>query len=169
MGKFLKNKPENGNAKKEENMFLKYFIAPAVVALILLVAQFILHPLLEKKIIMKKELWLEKKEVYWESIYLIDKSYDSLALSKEGYPGHIPTKNKPNTQEINEVYRKLFLLSENEDIPVIFIRFFDKDSKFSAALRGEYIKLLRKDLDGFKIRTDSEKIPFFYNTEQLGE
>ena len=138
-------------------VFLQYFLAPLITALIIFIAQFFLLPKLEKNKTAQVELWKEKKDVFIQSIELIDRRYQCLSFG--GKKGDGSVFNEP--EKVNKIYTKLLILSENPSIPKKFWRFFDNlVSKYTPAERGEFILLLQKEL-GQKNNTKPENIPYF--------
>jgi len=145
--------------KPKGGFWLQYFVAPVIVGLLIFILQFFLQPSLEKKKTIEKELWLEKKEAFIKSIQLVDQKFETLKFN-ENDTLNIEFKN---FEEVNTTYVKLLLLSENQDIPKEFWKFFDNRIKeFSPAQRGEYILLLKDEL-GSSTNTKPEEIPYFKN------
>ena len=138
--------------------FFQNVIGPIIVALIVIGAQFIIQPLMKQKITAQTELWLQKKQVYIETIELIDKRFDSMKF-KDSEPIATP----PTTDEINNVYRQLLFFCDNGEILTDFHNFMDfsVEGYCSPANRGNFIKLLREDLGKSKLSIVDEKIPYF--------
>jgi len=97
---------------------LESLIVPVVVAIIMLIGQFFLHPIIQEKITSKSELWLEKKEAFTDAINIVAKQFNSDLVETDK---HIPTKDKPTLEEINNILSQLYMFSENDEIPKKFI------------------------------------------------
>ena len=137
-------------------IFLQYFLAPIITGAIIFIAQFFLLPRLEKNKTAQVELWREKKDAFIKSVELIDEKYQSLDFGK----GSKSIFSK--SPEVNKIYIRLLILSENKDIPNRFWKFFDNSkSQFTPIERGEYILLLAKEL-GSKNDTQPDEIPYIY-------
>ncbi len=138
------------------NIFIQYFLAPITTGVIIFIAQFFLLPKLERNKVAQVELWREKKDVFIKSVELIDEKYQSLDFGK----GHKTTFSKP--MEVNKIYTRLLILSENQKIPDKFWKFFDNSVlKYTPAERGEFILLLQKEL-GLKSDTRPNEIPYIF-------
>ena len=137
---------------------LEFFIAPTVVALIVIIAQFFIQPLMQKNITAQSELWLHKKEIYIKAIAIIDKRFDSMVFGSSQQ-----TAEPPTNKEINEVYRELLLVCDDDEILIRFQKFMDTsvEGYCSPANRGDFINLIRKDLGESKFSIKPEKIPYF--------
>lgn len=61
--------------------FFENLTGSIIVALIVIGAQFIIQPLMQQRITAQTELWLQKKQVYIETIELIDKRFDSMKFN----------------------------------------------------------------------------------------
>ncbi len=138
--------------------FFQTVIGPIIVALIVIVAQLIIQPLMQRKITAQTELWLQKKQVYIETIELIDKRFDSMKLEDSVHIG-----KPPITDEINNVYRQLLFFCDNDEILIDFHKFMDLsiEGYCTPANRGNFMKLLREDLGKSKLSIVDEKIPYF--------
>lgn len=137
----------------------KTLIAPLLSAFIVLIAQFFLQPSIQKRIKAQEELWLHKKQIYIKTIELIDNKFDSM-----NYGDSKPIKEEPETEKINNIFRELLMVCDNQEIITNFQNFMDNSIKdyCSPANRGSYIKLLRSDLGGkSKLSIADEKIPYF--------
>ncbi len=137
---------------------IEYFIAPAVVGIVVIIAQFFIQPKIQKEITAQSELWLKKEEIYIKTIGLVDKRFDSMFFKDSK-----PTVEPPTTQEINEVFRQLLLLCDDDEIIIRFQKFMDISiyEYCSPVNRGGFINLLRKDLSKKKFSIKSEEIPYF--------
>lgn len=137
---------------------LEFLISPIVVALVVILAQFVIQPLMQKIITAQNELWLHKKKIYVNTIELIDKRFDSLR-----FVGAEPTGNAPTENEINANYRELLLLTDNQEIVTSFQNFMDTslNGYASPANRGKFIQLLRIDLGKSRIGIEDDRIPYF--------
>jgi hypothetical protein len=138
--------------------FFKTVISPIIVAVVVIAAQFVIQPLMQRNIIAQTELWLQKKQVYIETIELIDKRFDSMEFKNSK-----PMRNLPTTDEINNVYRQLLFFCDNSEILTDFRNFMDLsvEGYCSPANRGKFIKLLREDLGKSKLSIADEEIPYF--------
>ena len=140
------------------SIFFKDLIGPIILAIIVIVAQFFIQPLMQQKITAKTELWLQKKEVYIKTIELIDKRFDSMKFQDSE-----PIGNPPTNDETNKVYRQLLFFCDNEKILTDFLKFMDKaiEGYCCPANRGNFMKLLREDLGKSKLSIAGEEIPYF--------
>ncbi|MDA2922458.1 hypothetical protein MYX07_04310 [Patescibacteria group bacterium AH-259-L07] len=139
-------------------MLLEFFIAPAVAALIVIIAQFFIQPLMQKNITARSELWLHKKEIYIKTIAIIDKRFDSMVFKNSR-----PVADPPTNKEFNEVYRELLLVCDDDEILIRFQKFMDTsvEGYCSPANRGDFINLIRKDLGKSKFSIKPKEIPYF--------
>jgi|SRR3989338_363341 len=139
-------------------MLFESLISPIVVALVVILAQFIIQPLMQKIITAQNELWLHKKKIYINTIELIDKKFDSLKFADKEPTGDVPTEN-----EINATYRELLLLADSQEILTSFQNFMNTSLKDynSPANRAKFIQLLRVDLGKSRIGLEDDKIPYF--------
>lgn len=137
---------------------LKALIGPLVVALIMLIAQFFLQPIIQEKIKAQEELWLHKKQVCIKTIELIDKRFDSM-----NFRDSEPIIEAPKPNEINNVFRELLMVCDDEKIIIRFQKFMDTsiEDYCSPATRGAFVKLLRKDLGKSKLSIADDKIPYY--------
>jgi len=136
----------------------KYLCGPIIVGIIMLVAQFFLQPLIQEKIKAQEELWLHKKQVYIKAIELVDKRFDSMIFGNSE-----PIAKEPTTKEINDVFRDLLMVCDNEKIIISFSKFMDisVEGYCCPINRGAFIKLLRKDLGKSTLTIEDDKIPYF--------
>jgi hypothetical protein len=107
------------------------------------------------------ELFIYKKSVYSEVIRVVDKKFDSM-----NFHDSKPISSEPTTQEMNEVYRQLLLVTDNEEIPSLFMKFLDNktcNTYCSPARRGEFLKLLRDDLGKSVLKMRVDSIPYYRN------
>ena len=92
------------------------------------------------------------------------RSYEAI-LTKFGliFGDKDPVDEPPSNEDVNRINRQLLLVTDNEEIPMTFIKFFDYSGEgfCSPANRGLYINLLRKDLGKRKLKTPNEIIPYF--------
>ena len=141
-----------------KNKIVEYFLAPAMVAIIVIFVQFFIQPEVQKKATIKTELWLEKKRIYVETVKMIDKRFDSMFFDSAE-----PIVNTPTTQEINKVFRELLLMCDNDEIIIKFQSFMDYsvEDYCSPASRGDFINLIREDLGKDKFSIKPEVIPYF--------
>lgn len=146
----------------EDSKFVAPIITALVIGLILSVSQIYIAGNVEKRITTQRELVMDKKEVFINAIQLIDRNFDSSNLT--GVVGHIPTKDKPSTKEINDVYTRLLLVSDDMKIPKKFSEFFFIGKYNSMTDRGEFILLIRKELYNLETNEDPNLIPFFGNS-----
>lgn len=131
---------------------------PIVAAIVVLVAQVFVQPIIQKRITTQTELWLHKMKTYIKAIELVDMKFDSLKFSEAE-----PVGEPPAEKEINGVYRELLLISDNQEIVVSFQKFMSTFSNNynSPVNRGKFIKLLRTDLGKPKLAIKDELIPYF--------
>ena len=140
----------------------QYLVAPIITAIIIapfmLVAQFWIQPLIQERIKIHEELWLHKKQIYFKAAELIDERFDSMKFNDSE-----PVREAPIEKEMNDVYRELLLVSDNEEILTSFQKFMDAsiEDYCSPANRGKFLKLLRDDLGKSDLSADDEKIPYF--------
>ena len=135
-----------------------HLVSPTVVGLIVVIAQFFIQPLMQERVTSKSELWLQKRELYVRTMSLIDNKYDSLIF------GNIkPISIAPTSQEMNEVYRELLLVSDDENVITEFGNFMDnsRTDYNSPYKRGEFIIRLRKDLGESIVSLKPDAIPYF--------
>ena len=107
------------------------------------------------------ELFIYKKDVYTEVIRVVDKKFDSM-----NFHDSKPISSEPTTQEMNKVYRQLLLVTDNEEIPSFFMKFMDNatcNTYCSPAMRGAFLKLLRKDLGKSVLKMRADSIPYYRN------
>ena len=104
------------------------------------------------------ELWLHKKQVYIKAIELVDKRFDSMIFGNSE-----PIAKEPTTKEINDVFRDLLMVCDNEKIIISFSKFMDisVEGYCCPINRGAFIKLLRKDLGKSTLTIEDDKIPYF--------
>ena len=135
----------------------KYLVAPIILSIIVIGAQFFIQPRMEKRITAQTELWLQKKQAYIETIKLIDKKFDSLQFKDSA-----PTRSRPTDKETNDAYTQLLFFCDNEEIIIEFQKFMDVSKDYcSPANRGSFIKLLREDLGKSKLSIVDEEVPYF--------
>lgn len=104
--------------------------------------------------ILKKESFIEnKKQVYQESINLINRGFANLKWKNKLIPNSEMLKRNAGTKypseiEVNNCFAKLCIYSENDEIVTMFRKFFDKKNfpKIPTLTMGNYINLVRADL-----------------------
>lgn len=153
----------------ENNILVKYFMAPIVTGLVIGVTifllQYLLTPFMERNTLIKKEQWISKRDAFIAAIELIDKNFSAIDLSGPGIPtDYKPMGQKPTVKELNDVLVKLILLSDNAKIPLKFKDFFTKFSTFTD--RGNFIFLLRRELFSSVLKIKPEEIPIFLNQKK---
>jgi len=151
-----------------ENTF-QYFVAPGVVALIVIAAQYVFVPKMEREKTRESELFRHQKSIFLHAIEIVDRILNAQQLEKldpEKFKGHQPLVNVPTTEEVNKVFSQLVLLTYDEDIPKGFGHFFGpKIGGDILAKRGEFIVSLRKELYKKHTSTPAAKIPFYYHRQ----
>lgn len=106
------------------------------------------------------ELFIYKKNIYTEVIRVVDKRFDSMNF------GDVKQiSEEPSTKEMNEAYRQLLLVTDNDEILKRFMKFMDNsiNDYCSPANRGDFINLLRIDLGKGEIKIGIDSIPYFRN------
>ncbi len=146
---------------------LEYFIAPSVVALLVLSAQYFVFPRLEREKTKAVELFKHQKDTFGRVIELVDQCINSQnlqMLDQEKFRGHRPTSH-PDMQEVNRIYSQLILLAGDQTIPKAFIDFFGPTIGGDVLVkRGELILSLRNELYDRKMALSPEEVGFYYNT-----
>lgn len=106
------------------------------------------------------ELFLFKKEIYRQTMEIVDKRFDSMS-----WKGAEPVSEPPTPGEINNIYRQLLLVSDNDEILKRFMKLmsYSENDYCSPANRGEFINLLRIDLGKEKVNIRVDSIPYFRN------
>ncbi len=146
--------------------WLEYFIAPSVVALLVLGVQFLVLPRLEREKTRVVELFKHRKDVFVQAIRLVDQQINAQHLMKLNptmFKGHVPL-NAANTNDVNRIYSDLLLLAENSDVPQAFSEFFASTIGGDILVkRGAFILRLRKELYATSVDLQPEKVPFYIN------
>lgn len=107
--------------------FLEFFLGPIITAAFVAVFYFFATPHAEKKALIKKEMWLSKKDAFLDAIRVIDKHFGSGKWGGTDIPkDYVPSGEKPSVDEMNKAYRNLMLLCDNIEIPKRFIGFLVK-------------------------------------------
>jgi hypothetical protein len=145
----------------------QYLVAPGVVALIVIVAQYFLLPKIESEKARATQLFQHKREVCLDAIRLVDKHINAQNLSGlDGmFQGHKPGVHVP-TDEINSVLAQLILsITDEKDIPNKFVNFFGPTIAGDVLVkRGEFILSLRREIYNKKYcDLSADKIGFYYN------
>jgi hypothetical protein len=118
---------------------------------------------LERNKLIQQEHWKAKRDAFASAIKLIDRHFAATNWSGPDIPSDfIPTKNRPTGNEINDVLVQLLLVSDKNEIPNRFIKFFAKGFVSSAGTRGEFILLLREELFEAKSDMKPEEVPYFF-------
>lgn len=126
-------------------------------------------PNLERNILIKKETWLQKKQIFTNAVSLVARQWDAAAFSQEeSATPHIPLKNvKPTSTQKNDVLAQLYMLADNKEIPNKFIEVID--GKRSPASIGEFILMLRNEIGTSELVIKPEEMAVFYNTDDVVE
>jgi hypothetical protein len=150
-------------AKKEKKksiwkgLILKVIVESLLIGILLMLGQSIISHKIEPMTaseILKNENYLNaKKEVYFESIEIINRIFATSnwseieldSIEKYGYKRNSGTLY-PTELESNLVYCKLCLYSGNVKIPMKFRDFFDQKKDKNTPLLCEFINLLKEDL-----------------------
>jgi hypothetical protein len=134
-----------------------------VVGLIVLVAQLLIIPRMEKAKLIVQEHWKSKRDALLEAIRLIDRFLSTANWKGIDAPNDlVPSMDKPSGREINDVFSKLLLVAENSEIPNRFYKFSAKGHDSFPATRGEFILLLREELFKAQTRIKPEEVPYFF-------
>jgi len=136
----------------------EHLVAPAVVGLIVIAAQFFLQPLIQERIASRSELWIQKRALYATALELVDKQFGSLTFG-----GQSPINRQPTTDELNAVYRQLFLYADDKEIITMFRKFMDAsiENYNSPYNRGRFLIRLRQDLGKSATSLSADTIPYF--------
>ncbi len=147
------------------NLFFQYFMAPVIVALIVIIFQLLFSHIVASRKLKVKEEWLEKKRVFSEALRVLDKSFSSGdIIEPSNEKRHIPLPNeKPSSQEMNEAYRGLLLVVKNPEILRFFIKLMGQGGNLVE--RARFINLLRKELFGSTFEINVGEVGFFLNTK----
>jgi len=107
-----------------------------------------INPLTSSEILKKENFINSKKEVFYEAIQIINKK---LAMGNWSGPDAAKYKTWKGAslteKEVNDCLSKLYIFSNNKNIPINFAKLFGSKANVSPTVVGRFIKLLRKDLD----------------------
>jgi hypothetical protein len=137
---------------------LQYLVGPVVVGVVVVLAQYIIQPKIQKASTAESELWRAKRDVYMKVITVLDRRFDSM-----NYKGAAPVTEGPVPSEINEIFRELLIMCDNDEIPARFTKFMNVavEGYCSPANRGEFINMLRLDLGKRSFSITPGEIPYF--------
>ena len=130
--------------------------------------QFLVLPKLERNKTIEQELWRTKKDTFLAAMGLVDRM-----LACAPWHGDVPADYTPNVEhipdsnELNEQFHRLLLVVDDMKIPNMFRTFMSGVT--TAADRGTFLLLLRRELFRSKVRLDPNTVPFFFprTKEQL--
>lgn len=149
---------------------LQYFIAPGIVALIVIILQLFFGHIIASKELKSKEAWLEKKKVFSEALSILDRGLLSREIEElpDKKRRHVPIPSEePSPQELNNTYRSLLLVAKNPDILRSFMKLTEQGGYLSE--RAQFINLLRDELFGSKFKIHEGEVGFFLNVEDLSK
>lgn len=142
----------------------QHLIAPVIVGVVVICGQFVVQPSIQERVASRTDLSMQKRELYIDALALVDKKYDSLSWPNASAPGAAPTD-----AEINKIYRELLLVADDAAIIRMFREFMDTssdDGYHSAANRGEFLLLMRSDLNQPSTNLAPGEIPYFRRQSQ---
>lgn len=160
------------NFTSEMTIWLPIVTAVTTAALsgaVLLLLQFFVLPRLEREKTTQRELWKTKKEVFLDSITLVDRVL--ACVPWDGAPADYlaSVEDFPDTNELNKQLHQLLLLSDDIRIPQKFVHLISGIS--DSTDRSDFLLLLRRELSGSKLKLSAEEFPFFLprSREQMKE
>lgn len=144
---------------------LKDFVSPIIVGIFVLLGQFFIQPIIAERSLSKQELWKSKYDTYLIAIKLVDREFVNMRWPKSA---ELPDGYEPDgdlgaasREEINNVYAKLCLLSNDSNIPKRFMKCFGfYEKEISIGYRPELIAAFRNDLGSSRIDIRPEDLKF---------
>ena len=114
--------------------------------------KYMLEPLTSAEKLKKENFLNSKRDVYFQAIELLNRNLANSEMSNRGTIPDTSNRNRggkyPTEIEINSCFSKLCIYSDDEKIPLTFLKVFDTDDiKLKPILEmSSFINLLRKDL-----------------------
>lgn len=137
-------------------------VAPVIAGLVLLIGQFLIRLRVAKSNVQHQGHWMAKQVAYKKAMDIINQQLGSAKWSGPDVPNnYTPFSARPDPKKLNDCYAELCLVTENKEIPKLFVKIFSETS--SAADRGELISLMRKDLYGANAAIPSDSVMWFFN------
>lgn len=132
-----------------------------VVGVVMLVGQYFIDPLRERKRLKLQEEWMAKKAAFSYAVEMMDRQLAAAGWEGESVPeGYKPFGSAPSRVEINSANAMLVLSADSIEIPIKFVAFFAGNSY--PASRGEFLIMLRKELFGRNSGIKAEKVDWVF-------
>lgn len=103
--------------------WVQYLLSPVIVGCIMLLGQSWLQPIIAEKTRAKTERWEAKREVFINTIALVDKEFGatSFTIGIDVPKVKVKLSSPPSANEKNRCYRELLLYTKGREIIYAFI------------------------------------------------
>jgi hypothetical protein len=132
----------------KSNVFLKllqFFVAPAVVGILVVFGQALLQPWVSGEIHTKTEHWNAKRSAFVQALAVVDKQFAAHPFDVGPDATKVPVQaaKEPDPSEINSAYNNLVLIADNRNIVDAFLGCLGAREGQSTVWHEERVRLLK--------------------------